>query len=72
MVQAPGFRKLVTQFYPEGDKYLSSDAVFGVKKSLIVKLDEVNDDGEARKRGFPKGGSFKLLKFNIVLAPEDS
>ena len=36
MVQAPGFRKLVTQFYPEGDKYLSSDAVFGVKKSLIV------------------------------------
>ena len=36
------------------------------------KLDEVNDEGEARKRGFPKGGSFKLLKFDIVLAPEES
>ena len=36
MIQAPGFRKLVTAFYPEGDMYLASDAVFGVKKSLIV------------------------------------
>lgn len=32
----------------------------------------MNDDGEARKRGFPKGGSFKLLEFDIVLAPEAS
>ena len=36
MVEAPGFRKLTTAFYPEGDQWLASDAVFGVKKSLIV------------------------------------
>ena len=36
MVEAPGFRKLVTAFYPEGDAYIESDAVFGVKKSLVV------------------------------------
>jgi hypothetical protein len=32
---------------------------------------QVNDDGEARKRGFPKGGSFKLLKRDIVLLTEE-
>ena len=36
MVQAAGFRKLVTAFYPDGDEWLASDAVFGVKKSLVV------------------------------------
>ena len=36
IVEAPGFRKLTTAFYPEGDEYLASDAVFGVKHSLVV------------------------------------
>ena len=36
MIEAPGYTKLVTAFYPEGDEWLESDAVFGVKKSLVV------------------------------------
>jgi protocatechuate 3,4-dioxygenase beta subunit len=36
MIDAPGFHKLVTSLYPEGSIFLSSDAVFGVKKSLVV------------------------------------
>ena len=36
MIDAPGFHKIVTSLYPEGDEFLSSDAVFGVKKSLVV------------------------------------
>lgn len=36
MFDAPGYRRLTTALYPEGDPYLSSDAVFGVKKSLVV------------------------------------
>lgn len=36
MVEAPGFNHLTTALYPEGDEWLSSDAVFGVKKSLVV------------------------------------
>jgi hypothetical protein len=36
MIEAPGFHKLTTALYPEGDAILSSDAVFGVKKSLVV------------------------------------
>ena len=36
MIDAPGFHKLVTSLYPEGDEFLSSDPVFGVKTSLVV------------------------------------
>lgn len=71
MIEAPGFRKLTTAVYPEGDVWLNSDSVFGAKKSLVVRFKDVNDDGEARKRGFPKGGSFKLLKFDIILLSEE-
>ncbi|TBU65983.1 aromatic compound dioxygenase [Dichomitus squalens] len=71
MIEAPGYRKLTTAFYPEGDLYLESDAVFGVKKSLVVKLQTIKDEAEARKRGFPKGDTFKLLQRDIILVPED-
>ncbi len=37
MIQAQGYRKLTTALYFEGDKYLDSDAVFGVKDSLVVQ-----------------------------------
>jgi protocatechuate 3,4-dioxygenase beta subunit len=37
MISAPGYRTLVTHLFFEGDKYLESDAVFGVKPSLIVR-----------------------------------
>jgi hydroxyquinol 1,2-dioxygenase len=36
MIEAPGYAKLVTHLFVKGDKYLDSDAVFGVKQSLIV------------------------------------
>lgn len=71
VVEAPGFHKLVTAFYPEGCDFIKSDCVFGVKKSLVVSLKDIVDDEEARKRGFPRGGSFKLLQFDIVLLTED-
>jgi len=35
MAAAPGHTTLVTHVFVEGDKYLDSDAVFGVKNSLI-------------------------------------
>jgi protocatechuate 3,4-dioxygenase beta subunit len=37
MISAPGYRTLVTHLFLDGDKYLGSDAVFGVKSSLIVR-----------------------------------
>ena len=38
---------------------------------VLQKLQEVNDEAEARKRGFPKGNSFKLLQRDIILVPEE-
>ncbi|EPQ52090.1 dioxygenase family protein [Gloeophyllum trabeum ATCC 11539] len=70
MIEAPGYQKLTTAFYPEGDEWLASDAVFGVKKSLVVTLKDVDNEQEARKRGFPKGSHFKLLEHDLVLVPE--
>jgi hypothetical protein len=37
----------------------------------LQKLKDVNDEGEARKRGFAKGSSFKLLQVDIVLVREE-
>jgi len=36
MISAPQYRTLVTHLFLAGDKYLESDAVFGVKESLVV------------------------------------
>ena len=40
MIGAPGFRTLVTHLFVEGDRYLETDAVFGVKESLVVSMGE--------------------------------
>jgi protocatechuate 3,4-dioxygenase beta subunit len=72
-IDAPGFNQLTTALYPSGDAWITSDAVFGVKRSLVVDLHEVNDAEEAKKRGFKHGKPFKLLTFDLVLArPEES
>ena len=35
MISADGHEKLITHVFVQGDRYLDSDAVFGVKNSLI-------------------------------------
>jgi protocatechuate 3,4-dioxygenase beta subunit len=44
IVSAPGFKPVVTQLFTEGDDYLESDAVFGVKNSLVVDYEEAGDE----------------------------
>jgi hydroxyquinol 1,2-dioxygenase len=39
LVKAQGFELLVTHVFIEGDEYLGSDAVFGVKDELIAKVE---------------------------------
>jgi hydroxyquinol 1,2-dioxygenase len=36
MIQAPGYETLVTHVFRDGDAYLDSDAVFGVRQSLVA------------------------------------
>lgn len=41
IVAAPGYEQLVTHIFSKDDPYLESDAVFGVKESLIVDFERV-------------------------------
>jgi len=56
VIEAPGCDKLVTHLFVKGDKYLDSDAVFGVKDSLIVNFKK-NAAGEA------------VCRYDFVLKP---
>ena len=57
LVTAPGFQKLVTHTFVGGDVYLSSDAVFGVKETLIAPFEP--QEGETPWRS----------PFDFVLTP---
>ncbi len=39
LVNAQGYEPLITHVFIEGDEYLDSDAVFGVKDDLISKIE---------------------------------
>jgi len=43
LLDAEGFERLTTHIFVAGDPYLESDAVFGVKESLIVEFERTND-----------------------------
>jgi catechol 1,2-dioxygenase len=51
LISAPGFETVATHVFVEGDPYLDSDAVFGVKSSLIETFHEVHSEDEARRFG---------------------
>ena len=36
MIEAPGYERLITHVFREADQWLDSDAVFGVRQSLIA------------------------------------
>ncbi|PWJ52902.1 hydroxyquinol 1,2-dioxygenase [Quadrisphaera granulorum] len=59
IVTAPGFRPLVTHTFVDGDEYLGSDAVFGVKESLIATYTLT-----------PQGPTTWRSTFDVVLAPD--
>jgi protocatechuate 3,4-dioxygenase beta subunit len=44
IVSAPGFKPVITQLFSEGDPYLESDAVFGVKESLVIDYRAEGDE----------------------------
>ncbi|WIM09434.1 dioxygenase [Enhydrobacter sp.] len=43
IVQAPGRKPLITEFFPEDDKYLDRDAVFGVRAGLVLPFKRTAD-----------------------------
>ena len=51
LVTAPGYQTLVTHTFVRGDRYLQSDAVFGVKESLVVSFEEL-ENADTQWRSF--------------------
>lgn len=68
MVQAPGYRTLVTHIFVRGDAVLDSDAVFGVKDSLVRDF-TTQPAGTPTPDGRTVDGTWSTVVFDIVLAP---
>ena len=62
MIKAPGYETLITHVFRDGDTYLDSDAVFGVRQSLVAAW--VKQEADAKE-----GGATRHLHFDFVLNP---
>jgi hydroxyquinol 1,2-dioxygenase len=65
IVSAPGFRPVTTHLFVKGDPYLASDAVFGVKDSLIV--DFVPHDSAEEAARYHVRAPFSAVRYDFVL-----
>jgi hydroxyquinol 1,2-dioxygenase len=65
MITAPGYQRLITHVFREGGKYLDSDAVFGVRASLIA--DWVEHQPGQTPEGEHSAEPFYTLDFDFVL-----
>lgn len=67
MIAAPGFETLVTHVFSAGDEYLDSDAVFGVKNSLIREF-TTHPPGQMPDGSFSTT-PWRLLTYDFGLKP---
>ncbi len=67
LVEAPGLDALITHVFIEGDKYLDSDVVFGVKDELISKVERRTDP--VQPDGTPVSGPWHLMTYDFRLRP---
>jgi len=66
LIRAEGHRALITHLFREGDPYLDSDVVFGVRSSLVVAMPR-HEPGTAPD-GSVQGQPFHTLTHRFVLA----
>jgi hydroxyquinol 1,2-dioxygenase len=65
MISAPGYERLVTHVFRDGDPYLDSDAVFGVRSSLVAQW--VRHEEGTTPDGTSMETPFSTLEFDFVL-----
>ncbi|HJW11352.1 MAG TPA: intradiol ring-cleavage dioxygenase [Albitalea sp.] len=70
MIKAPGYETLITHVFRNGDRYLDSDAVFGVRSSLIAEW--VRHDAGRAPDGSHSAVPFYTLDFDFILHREDA
>jgi protocatechuate 3,4-dioxygenase beta subunit len=66
---APGYRPVTTHLFVDDSPYLDSDAVFGVKPSLVRPFPVVDDPARAGEVGLPN--PFRSVHFDIALLRAD-
>jgi catechol 1,2-dioxygenase len=67
IITAPGYQPVTTHIFAAGDPYLASDAVFGVKDSLVVDFQRVDDPKAVAERGLSQ--PFYTVAFDFALEP---
>ena len=65
MIEAPGYEKLTTHVFVSGDQYLDSDAVFGVKDSLVA--DFIRHNAGTAPDGTTQDSRFFTLDYDFAL-----
>lgn len=67
MITVPGYKTLITHVFKDGDQYLASDAVFGVRNSLITSFDrhEPGIAPDGKQMDIP----FYTMHYDFRLAP---
>lgn len=70
ITSADGYRTIVTELYTDDDPYVGSDAVFGVKPSLVVHYNRIDDPESLRSAG--RAAPYWDLEYDFVLTPGDS
>lgn len=53
IVEAPGYRSLITEVFDEADPWVEKDAVFGVRASLVRPFTPTSDESTAKRLGLP-------------------
>jgi protocatechuate 3,4-dioxygenase beta subunit len=66
ILKADGFETLITHIFDPHDPYIESDAVFGVKQSLLADFHLVEDG--ARAKAYEFDGAFWEVEYDFVLA----
>jgi hydroxyquinol 1,2-dioxygenase len=67
LVNARGYEPLITHVFIEGDEYLDSDAVFGVKDELISKIEHHNEP--VMPDGKPASGPWHVMSYEFQMKP---
>jgi hydroxyquinol 1,2-dioxygenase len=68
MVTAPGYQTLTTHVFDVDDEYLDTDAVFGVRSSLLATFER--HDGGTAPDGRAMDGAWSSTEFDLVIAPD--
>src|SRR5882762_794877 len=67
LVNAPGYEPLITHVFMDGDKYLDSDVVFGVKDELVAKIEKRTD--ALMPDGKPAEVPWHLMTYEFRMKP---